>query len=444
MFYTPMPTQIAGANFLAARRRALLADAPRVGKTGAAIMAADIVQASKILVITTASGKSVWRRAWPRWSRRGQTVALHGDKNWERADVTIAGWPTIHKISPAEGRQFDLIILDEAHAAKNPETRRAKAVYGPLQYDGRLLLASLGLIDPEACVWLLTGTPAPHDLGDLYIHLRASMPGRLLADPERGWPDVLTRSDFMARYCITREKQLSSGAWITVVIGGRNEAELRERIGDFMLRRTQADVGIREPVRELMPIAVPPSARRQLIDPVTCAKIIEAIENGEQLEDEEMARVRRLTGVIKAEGVAQAARDVLDDGQSKLVIAYWHRDVGDILARELHKYGVERIDGAVTGANRERAEERFNGKSRVMLAQIIAAGEAIDLSAAAELWFCETSFSPKDMTQMSSRISNVNQQANTFVKICYIEDSIDEAIQETVARLAFSIDEVIA
>ena len=52
----PRQTQIDGALFLAKTGRALLADEPRVGKTGAAILAADYELAEKLLIVTTTSG----------------------------------------------------------------------------------------------------------------------------------------------------------------------------------------------------------------------------------------------------------------------------------------------------------------------------------------------------------------------------------------------------
>ena len=69
----PLPTQISGAAFLAQRRFALLADQPRVGKTGAAIMACDMALDASILVVTTASGRPVWRKAWADWSAAGRS-----------------------------------------------------------------------------------------------------------------------------------------------------------------------------------------------------------------------------------------------------------------------------------------------------------------------------------------------------------------------------------
>ena len=61
--------------------------------------------------------------------------------------------------------------------------------------------------------------------------------------------------------------------------------------------------------------------------------------------------------------------------------------------------------------------------------QIQAAGEAIDLSAARELWFVETIFSPGLLGQAAQRIAGPNQKRSAFVRVCLIEGSIDEALR---------------
>ena len=134
-----------------------------------------------------------------------------------------------------------------------------------------------------------------------------------------------------------------------------------------------------------------------------------------------------------------------DGGVEKLVLAYWHKNVGDILETGLSRYGVVRLDGSTSARGREQAETEFRQKKRrVFLAQIIAAGEAIDLSPANELWFVETSFSPKDMDQMSKRITNVGQTRNCFVRVCYIENSLDEPMQQALMRLWKPINNVLS
>jgi SNF2 family DNA or RNA helicase len=232
-------------------------------------------------------------------------------------------------------------------------------------------------------------------------------------------------------------------------VGGKNEAELRARLDGWMLRRTQKDVGIQPPVHELMPLIVSAAQRRELQTDKQASEIVEAIEAGLTKDlDMALGPLRRITGRIKAEAVVIAAKEWLEDNPGdKLVLAYYHREVGDILEARLNAWGVCRVDGSSNAVTRESQQALFStpGVDRhVFLAQIDAAGEAIDLSAAAELWFVESTFSPKSMKQMASRISNVNQQRNTFVKVAFIEGSIDEAIQSSLLRLWKSIKEVVA
>ncbi len=74
----------------------------------------------------------------------------------------------------------------------------------------------------------------------------------------------------------------------------------------------------------------------------------------------------------------------------------------------------------------------------------MAAGEAIDLSAAAELVFVESSFVPKDMQQAALRITNHGQKRQTRVRVAALEGSVDEALQAIVIRKVTTNKEIIA
>ena len=438
-----MPTQISGAKFLASRRRAFLWDQPRVGKTGAAVIAADLVLAQSILIVTTASGRGVWRKAFPTWSRMSRSIRVLGVDRAKEADVDIVSWGGLNHVD--RKRRPQLIILDEDHKASSPEAQRNRDVYGLSIGDGRELLTAQAIVRPEDNVWHLSGTPMPHDLGNTWARMRVSCPERLEADTRRGWPDVVEFTAFRERYCIVKRKKLSNFTFIPVVFGGRNEAELNARLEGMYLRRTQADVGIRPPSYEMLPLIVSASQRAQ-VKASDEVKVLAAIDANMTREvDMELAALRRVTGVIKAGAVVEAVKEELDGGVEKLVLAYWHKNVGDILETGLSRYGVVRLDGSTSARGREQAETEFRQKKRrVFLAQIIAAGEAIDLSPANELWFVETSFSPKDMDQMSKRITNVGQTRNCFVRVCYIENSLDEPMQQALMRLWKPINNVLS
>lgn len=447
---TPFPHQIDGAHFLASRDSALLADEPRVGKTGAAIMAADLNLEEKVLVITTASGRAVWKRAFREWSpfdRDVQVISKASDHL--KSASAIVGWGGItnpHIRSMLLRRKWDRIISDEDHFAKSFEAARTRAFYGEPHEGGALLNTSTALIRAaDERVWCLTGTPQPHNPGDWYPRLRALRPGALHAHD--GMPDVTKEESFFARYTIRRPKKISQWRKIMVVMGGQNLPELRARVGDFMLRRTQQDVGIREPIYETLPLFVSPAIRREVEGDLDASKVLAAAEAGDTRALEmHLGPLRRLTGEIKARATVEAVKDEFACGLDKIVLAYWHKDVGHILKEGLSTFGVVGIDGSTSPTNRQMAEERFlrDPSTRVFLGQIQAAGEAIDLSSSANLWFVETSFTPKDMKQMSLRVTNHTQTRQVFVRVCVMEGSIDEALQNSLLRLWSAIREVIS
>lgn len=447
---TPKPTQVIGAKFLASRRYALLADAPRAGKTGAAIMAADFIAAENILVITTASGRGVWKAGFPTWSSfdRKVQVLTGGAKLAADTNVAIVGWGGLTStaiMAQLLSREWDLLVVDEAHAAKNFEAKRTQALYGKIVQD--IPIQSLSIFGRAALVWLLTGTPLPNSPADAYPMMRTLFPERLTTT--YGPTDVTRQADFIARYCKMRPMKIGRG-WaartIQVFVEGRNLDELNARMAGCFLQRTQQDVGITQPEYETMPLMSPKALPPELRDMKHAPEILAAATAGDSRKlDIHMGPLRRITGMLKAELVADAVKEELDGALDKIVLAYWHTDVGAMLQTALAKYGVTGIDGATSAKARSANERRFltDPKCRVFLAQIAAAGEAIDLSSAANMIFVEMSFTPKDGQQMAMRICNHGQKRTPLVRVATLEGTVDDAIQNVLVRKLAAIREVL-
>ena len=427
----------------------MLADAPRVGKTGAAIIASDLIVARKILVVTTASGRAVWKAGFTDWSAFDRPVSVMTSKTRALPDqdafVGIVSWAAVANDALRAcllSGQWDLLIADEDHYAKSFDAKRTRAIYGQLLNEGAALNNIVSIASHCAVVWPLTGTPYPHDLSDGYVRLRALAPALLLADAARDWPDVTRWPAFLHRYCVVRMKKISQFNRIPVVIGGRNEDEFKARFGGFSLRRTQDDVGIRPPSYGFMPLLVSDADLRAAEGDADRTAVLAAAQAGETKALEmHLGPLRRITGDVKARAVVEAVSEAFACGLDKIVLAYWHKSVGAILAEGLAEFSVAVIDGSTPDAARGAAVATFSDPkgARVFLGQIDAAGEAIDLSAAAELWFVETVFSPKSMSQMSLRITNHSQTRNAIVKVCTLQGSIDEAVQASLLRLWTSI-----
>lgn len=427
----PFPHQLVGAQFLAERSAALLADEPRVGKSGAAIMAADMVWTRRVLVVTTASGRPVWTKAFRDWSAFGRSVqTLYKLTDHPTADVVIVGWSAVAEqriYSRLFLQDWDVLILDESHYAKNPSAKRTAATFGTAEFD-------FGLCRKAKRTWCLTGTPVPNAPNDLYPMLRALCPERI---------DGMSYDAFMHRYCVVVPRHLG-GRTIDVVKGGKNEAELAERLKGFFLRRTQKDVGITEPIYETFPLHV--DGARIADDDFNSGLILAAAESGDTNSLEmHLGPLRRLTGVLKAGAVIDAVKEEFAAGLDKIVLMAWHSDVIDVLAEGLAEFGPVVVDGRVGAQTREYAELMFRGDAdcRVFIGQMLAAGEAIDLSAAAELIFVEMSSVPKDMKQASLRVTNFGQKRQPRIRVAALEGSIDEALAEILTRKVRTIRAVL-
>ena len=195
-----------------------------------------------------------------------------------------------------------------------------------------------------------------------------------------------------------------------------------------------------------MPLIAPTALPSEITDQKKGAAILEAARTGDRSALEmHMGPLRRLTGEIKAGLVVEAVREELAAALDKVVLAYWHKDVGAMLADGLAQYGVTGIDGSTPDNARTANAARFrtDPKCRVFLAQIQAAGEGIDLSSASNLIFVEVSFVPKDQKQMALRITNHTQKRQAVVKVCTLMGSIDEALQASLMRLWTAIREVL-
>lgn len=440
MAMIPKQHQAEGARFLADRRTALLADEPRVGKTGAAIMGSEMIRAKSVLTITTASGRAVWRRGFEDWSLFGrETQILTGrTKLSDNTDAAIIGWPDMKSDSEVfqqvYRRHWDLVLIDESHYGKSFEAARTRAMFG----EG-------GLHSRAERAWCLSGTPQANSPFDLFPMLFALAPERLAAFDDA--PDVSDMEDFKRRYCKIKPKKIGFHRYIDVIIGGQNLPELAKRMEGFYLRRTQQDVGITKPIYEILPLVASEADKRRLaseergnID----QRILEKIASGniDGLREEHLGPVRRLWGELKVRPLVEAIKEEFAGGLDKVVIAAWHGDVMDALAAGLSKYGVSVVRGSTSPKHREEAVQSFNSGKRVFIGQIQAAGEAIDLSSSAELIFAESSFVPKDMAQMSLRITNHGQKRVPRVRVATLEGSIDEALQTVLMRKWSTINEV--
>lgn len=413
------PYQLDGANFLASRRRAMLADEPGLGKTAQAIHAANLVGADPVLVVHPASVRSSWLRDIATFGA-GQRFVL------QSYDKAARDWQQY------EG-PWGAIILDEAHRLKSPSAKRTAAIYGLGGFRGLLPLAGH--------VWALTGTPAPNNPAELHTHMASLFPEslRMASNPARTYD----RDGFMHRYCILRDTTFGLR-----VVGSKNLDDLRDRLKPHLIRRLKKDVLTDLPEIRHEPLLFDaPEALAALkeIPGDEVATIREVLKDGDAAAlssmTAEMTSLRRITALAKAPIVAEWVREFLADTDRKIVIFAHHREAVDVLLKQLrHISGkdvrIPMITGGTTPAHRAQAIERFQNdpKHRVFIGQIQAAGEGITLTAASDLIFLEQSWVPSENAQAAMRIHRIGQKRGCMARYATLAGSVDEAVQRVLAR----------
>jgi SNF2 family DNA or RNA helicase len=166
--FTPMGHQVETASFLTMNRRSFCFNDPGTGKTLSALWAADyLMKRGEVRRVLILCPLSIMHSAWvgdinSSIIHRSVVVAHHAQasrriemvqQNYEFVITNYEGLILIANEVKADGR-FDLVIVDEANAYKNPSTRRWKA------------LASI--LTPETYLWMMTGTPASQSPVDAY------------------------------------------------------------------------------------------------------------------------------------------------------------------------------------------------------------------------------------------------------------------------------------
>jgi SNF2 family DNA or RNA helicase len=165
--FKPFDHQKVTSSFLSLRRRAFCFNEQGTGKTASVIWAADYLMkkglVKRVLVLCPLSiMKSAWQQDLFKFAMHRSCSVAHGAaKQREKiinagSDFVIINFDGVAVVKDAIAKGgFDLIVIDEANAYKNPMTNRWK-----------ILDRIVREINPR--MWMLTGTPAAQSPIDAY------------------------------------------------------------------------------------------------------------------------------------------------------------------------------------------------------------------------------------------------------------------------------------
>jgi SWI/SNF-related matrix-associated actin-dependent regulator 1 of chromatin subfamily A len=428
------PFQKAGVAYALKKRRCLIGDEMRLGKTLQAIGVVNCrEEIKKVLVICPATVKINWMREAIKWLIRDFSVGIANAKHLPREsglDFLIINYDVLHKYAAElKARAYDLVVIDECHYIKNPTARRSK-------------MASAIAKAPEKWLLLLTGTPLP------------SRPIELLPLLKLIGGSVMTRigteGKYKFRYCGPNN---NGHGW--EFKGATNLPELQDILREeCMVRRLRAQVLTELPAKQRQIVEVQAEGRALTV-------MREELENWERREERvnefrsdmelakaegneakykaavarlneavsvafaEMSRVRHATAVEKIPYAISHLEECIESS-GKIVAFAHHHDVIDAL--EAHFKGrCVVVTGATSMVKRQEAIDKFktDASCEFFFGNILAAGVGISLAAASHVVMVELDWVPANVSQAEDRVVDIAKADSILVQHLVFADSLD-------------------
>lgn len=448
------PFQKAGAAYLIKNKKTFLADEMGTGKTIQSLAAIKAVKSTCSIIIVPASLKLNWAREAKKWLGI-KAVVLNGRKGQikGRPEMIVANYDIYHHyLDQLRALEPDAVIFDESHRLKNHRSLRGRAaddlINGHLKDEkGKKRLPGQRQIP---YVWFLTGTPVLNRPNELLHPL--SIMGAL--DKFGGfW-------EFARRYIGARQ-----GSFGLDMSGAQNLPELNQKLRAYglFIRRTKEQVLPELPDKQWATIPVTLSnekeyrkAEKDVIAFIgdRAVQETEFIQSVQDLPDDEKqkaiakyrsskeaaaARARQLTEInalkqLAAKGKLKEAINWIDDflaSGEKLIVFAYHRFVTEHLAKH---YNCPFIIGGMPSHKRQEAVDSFQNDPNVKLiiCNIVAAGEGLTLTAASNELFLEFAWTPAAMDQASDRAHRIGQKDNVVCWQMIGEGSIDEKVVQLI------------
>ena len=475
--------QKSGAKFLIANKKCILADSMGLGKSITSIIAALAGGYKNILVITTASLKSSWKKDMLFYVPEDEINIVSGSKWTPGKKFTVINYDIIdnfyeiplepefetQEIKDKDGKvvdsfqvpvmvrdkktgemvqkmkksikkanileslansplfleDYDCVIIDEAQKLSNSTSNRYKCIYDFLRKS-----------DPKA-VFLLTGTPLTNNPMNLYNILR-------LIDAEVTWDYRY----YVKRYCGGKEMRLRDGRTILKPGKATNLNELREKIKNVYIRRLASETG--EMVGKTIVRKYYDLDDRQRVEYDRLWQEYQDAQENEGNYDTEQYRqlvegmiVRQYLAKEMTKHTIELAEDYLDCDE-KVVIITCFQDEMDILQKHYGKKCVV-YNGKMLPKQKDKAQDEFmnNPKVKVFVGQIEACGVGLSLPVSKTIIFNSYSWSEASNRQAEDRVYRLTQTRDVECIYMLFNDSISQDMFDKVLYKGYVMDALV-
>ena len=410
--FKPFDHQRETSSFLTLHRRAFCFNEQGTGKTASVIWAADYLMTlnriKRVLVICPLSiMDSAWRNDLFKFSMHRKVDVAYGKPEKRKeiiksgAEFVIINYDGVEIVADAVAQGgFDLIVIDEANAYKNPQTRRWKVLSK--------------LVTPDTWLWMLTGTPASQSPTDAYGIAK-------LVNPD-GVPRFFGGFRDQVMNKVTQFKWVPKPDANNVVHKALQPA----------IRFTKAqclDLPDMTYVTRDVPLTAQQTKyyellRKQLIVQAAGEEIttVNAAANLNKLLQLSGGAVYSDTGEVihfDASNRLAVLREVIEESSHKVLVFVPYRHAIELVAEDLKKHGYATaiINGAVPATKRSEIFDRFQTKNdlQVLVIQPQAASHGVTLHAANTIVYWSPVMSVETYLQCNARVHRAGQKNPTTV-----------------------------
>lgn len=396
---------------------ACLADDMGLGKTLQTItLLLEQAQSGPSLIVVPASLVPNWRKELSRFAPTLNVFVLNDEVNREQAIeqisrnevlVTTYALLTIHQQQLSQ-KSWNVVVLDEAHTIKNPNTKMSKAAM-TLKAERKVIL---------------TGTPIQNHLSELWNLFQFINPG-LLGNAEQ----------FKKKYIIPIEENKNK----------ERQGQLKKLISPFLLRRTKGEVIEELPEKNDINLPVELSDNELAMYELHRKKAEELAlaEEGVKLSTlSEITKLRQMACSIslvdktwkkassKLSTFIALAESLNDSGGRALVFSQFTSFLAEVRqVMDKIKLPYLYLDGATPIRKREEIVDEFQkGNYPFFLISLKAGGLGLNLTAANYVVHLDPWWNPAIEQQATDRAYRIGQRNDVTVYHLIAQHTIEEKI----------------
>jgi len=368
------------------------------------------------LVVCPAICKWNWYNELIKWGVDKNEISVYDskEKNTIRSSneyYLIINYDMLKKfLGELQLRNFNHIILDEAHNIKNCKSKRHK-------YIAKIVKSC------KAKISFLTGTPIWNKPDDLFAYLK------------------LSKQPLGANYrkYIDRYTQSYINQWGGVqVMKGKNLFELSVKISNFMIRKIKSDCTD-------LPDKVYTKYYFDFLDYTEeySEKINKIVEEESEGFDGSIHTLNIIATKSKIKNIIELIENIVYNDK-KVVVFTSYNEPREMLQNHFKEHAVS-VYGGMSSDKRQENIDKFmkDDSCKIFIGNMQAAGVGINLQVASDVLFCNFPLTVSELQQAIDRLHRIGQKntVNVYYTIC--RSSVDESIYDMILKKSEDISKAI-